>query len=43
MTVEYAMALVIAAAIMYPMIPLMTDVSTRVLESTAETVVPHYP
>ena len=43
MTVEYALALVIAAAIAYPMIPLMENVSARVLQSTSDVVVPHYP
>ncbi len=42
-TVELSLALIIAAAITYPLIPLVKDVSIRVLADTSDRIAPHYP
>ncbi len=42
-TVELFLALIMAAAITYPLIPLVKNVSIRVLADTVDRIAPHYP
>ena len=42
-TVELSLALIMAAAITYPLIPLVKNVSIRVLADSVDRIAPHYP
>ena len=42
-TVEFAIAMIIAAAIMAPVIPLVKDMSKQELSNVSERISPHYP